>query len=307
MLFTFRALVGFVLVVWTAACVDARQWTDVTGKYSIEADLIAFNEDSVIIQRADKELGTVAIDQLSEADREYLQSKEAMQAHTDHVGKTQTWTTKGGLNVVGRIVDYTRPEVTLQRRRGKTYVNNTVFKNLPEVYQRMLPKIVEHLESVDIPDGAALEKWVKSLRGQPRVYNLVGVILELENGDEYSVPFFLLSEKDQQILKPGWESWLNDHDDYEKREDHAFQLQSIASAYQQDQQINRRIAIMNLQTQAIRAGLTSAWEVTLYPVRGNNSPPRWVVMMGRSSLDATNAALQQYPGYVSGPVRKISP
>ena len=284
----------------------ARQWTDVTGQYTIEADLIAFSDDAVIIQRADKELGTLPIDKLSEADREYLKSKGAAEAHSDRIDKMQTWTSRSGLKFSGRIVDYARRQVTLQRRRGKTYVNNVVFENLPKIYQEMLPKIVSFFETTEVSDKASLEQWVRNLRGQPRTYDLEGVILEIENGDEYGVPFFLFSMKDQEILKPGWETWLKDHDDYEKREDRAFELQALSSAYHQDKQIDRQIAIMNLQTQAIQAGLTSAWEVTLYPRPGNPYPPRWVVTTGRNSLEATNAALQQYPGYVSGPVRKVS-
>jgi hypothetical protein len=46
--------------------------------------------------------------------------------------------------------------------------------------------------------------------------------------------------------------------------------------------------------------------VTLYPVAGNPSPPRWVVMLGRNSEIATQLALQQNPGFFSGPVRKVS-
>ena len=289
-----------------ATSLQARQWTDVTGKYTVEADLIAFNEDMVIFQRADSELGSVPIDQLSAADQEYLKSKEAIQAHTDRIDQLQTWTTRSGLAVLGRIVDYTRQDVAVQRRRGKIYVNNIVYKNLPEIYQTMLLRIVTYLEGVDVPDVKALEKWVRTLRGQPRIYTLDGVTMELQNGDEYSVPFFLLSDQDQKILKPGWDAWLQDLEDYEKREDHAFQLQAMSSAYQRDQEVNRRVAELSLNMQAIRAGLTSAWEVTLYPKAGNPNPPRWVVTMGRDSRQATIAALEQNPGYVDGPVRKIS-
>lgn len=173
----------------------------------------------------------------------------------------------------------------------------------------MLPKIVAHLESINLPDKDALEKWIKTLRGQPRSYTLEGVILELENGNEYGVPFFLFSEDEQQILKGGWNAWLRDKEDKEdsdKVDDHAFMLQSMAAAYRQDQQMDRQIAVMNLNLQAIQAGLTSAWEVTLYPAQGNFNPPRWVVTLGRNSLEATDAALRQNPGFVSGPVRRVS-
>ena len=299
-------VVGLLAFVCNAAVVHARQWQDVTGKYKIEADLIAFDDDSVIIQRADKQLGTVAIDKLSSADREYLKSKEAIETQASQIGELQTWTTRSGLSVVGRIVDYVQRDVTVQRRRGKIYVNSSVYKNLPKVYQAMLLRIVSAIEGIDIPDAQALDKWVRTLRGQPRTYNLEGVTIELENGDEYSVPFFLLSEQDQQILKPGWEAWLADRENYEERQEHAFQLQAMSSAYRRNQEVDRRVAELKINMQAIQSGLTSAWEVTLYPKPGNPNPPQWVVTTGRDSRAATAAALQQYPGYTNGPVRKLS-
>ncbi|MCG8652788.1 MAG: hypothetical protein MI861_23310 [Pirellulales bacterium] len=286
---------------------QARKWTDITGQYSIEADLIGFNDQQVIIQRKDKELGAVPIEKLSKADRDFLKSKEAAEIHGQNVDQMQTWTMAKDLKVVGKVVAYTRRDVTLQRRRGKTYVNNLVFKNLPQVYQAMLPRIVSYMESTTIEDGNALEAWVKTLRGQPRTYRLEGVILELENGDEYGVPFFLFSKQDQEVLKPGWEAWQKEHEDAAAQENHSLMLQSLASSYHRDRQVKRQIATMHLNLQAIQAGLTSAWEVTLYPVRGNPNPPRWVVMLGRNSQQATEAALRQNPGFVSGPVRKVSP
>ena len=301
-----RVLFVVLTLINTTIVAQARQWSDSSGNYSIEADLVAFNQDSVIIQRADKELASIPIADLSDADRQYLKSKEAIQTNSKRLDTLQTWTTKSGLKVLGKIVDYARGEVIIQRRRGKIYVNDTAYKNLPGVYQTMVMRVVAYLESMEIPDVKALEKWVRSLGGQPRSYILEGVTIELENGDEYSVPFFLLADKDQQVLKPGWDAWMNDREDYQKRQEHAFELQALSSAYHQNQAVDQRIAELNLNMQAIQAGLTSAWEVTLYPVEGNPNPPRWVITLGRNSRDATIAALRENPGYVEGPVRKVS-
>ena len=46
---------------------------------------------------------------------------------------------------------------------------------------------------------------MKKLRGEPRTYTCEGVVLELENGDEYGVPFFFFSEDDLKTLSPGWQ------------------------------------------------------------------------------------------------------
>jgi hypothetical protein len=210
------------------------------------------------------------------------------------------------MNVIGRVVDYTRRSMTIQRRRGTVYVNDTAWENVPQFYRAMMPKVVGHLEKQDLPDEEAFMKWIDSLDGAPKTYDLEGVVFELENGNEYGIPFFMFSEEDQKVLKPGWEAWLKDHHDYQKTDDHAFRLESLAATYQQNENIKQQIAIMNLNMQAIQAGITSAWEVTLYPGPGNPYPPRWVVALGRNSLEATQNALMQNPGFVDGPVRRIS-
>ncbi len=221
-----RAVLFLTLVGCAIAPAHARKWTDITGKYTLEADLIGFDDESVILQRENKELGSIAIEQLSLPDQTFLQSQEAQAIHDQNLGQLQTWTMRSGLKVLGRIVDFAKRDVTLQSRRGKTYVNDKTYDNLPEIYQKMLLKIVAQLEGVDMPDARALQSWVRGLRGLPKTLNLEGVIIELENGDEYGVPFFLLSDKDQQILKPGWQQWLAVQGDYDKQDDHAFRLQA---------------------------------------------------------------------------------
>ena len=206
-----RVLFGLLVSASFVSPAAAREWKDITGLYKLEADLIGFDNGMVILQRANKELGSCPIDKLSEEDREYLQSKEAKEIHSNNLETTQTWTMKSGLKVFGRIVDYDRRDVTVQRRRGKIYVNDKLYDNLPEVYQTMLQRIVAHLESIQVPNEAALDLWVRGLRGQPKTYTLEGVILELENGDEYGVPFFLFSEEDQKLLQTGWQAWQGDH------------------------------------------------------------------------------------------------
>jgi hypothetical protein len=137
---------------------------------------------------------------------------------------------------------------------------------------------------------------------------LDGIVLETENGDEFGVPFVLFSDDDLKFLKPGWQKWLAAHggNDTRELEDHAFLLQALMAARNNDQQVQHQIAMMQLKLQAVQAGLTSLWEVTLYPSAGGAGRPLWVVVPGRNSRDATEAALHSNPGYVAGPVRRVS-
>jgi hypothetical protein len=122
------------------------------------------------------------------------------------------------------------------------------------------------------------------------------------------VPFFLLSAQDQDVLGAGFDEWLaaQRSDDYDKQQDHAFLLQSLAAARHRDQMVQREIALMNLKLQAVTAGLTSLWEVTLYPGAGHGGPPIWAVVPGRNSDQAKVAALQQWPGFFVGPIRRLT-
>ena len=81
------------LALIVVAPVQARVWTDVTGNYTIEADLVGFDEKQVIVKREDKQLGSLPIEKLSKEDREFLKSKAAVKASQDNLNKLQTWTT----------------------------------------------------------------------------------------------------------------------------------------------------------------------------------------------------------------------
>src|SRR6476659_8833115 len=188
-----RLLLAVAVVCWIPCVASARVWTDSTGKYSIEASLIAFNDSTVILQRADHQLGQVPIDKLSQADRDYLKGNEAGDAAKKVSGATQTWTLRTGEKLVGRVVGFAQKQMTVQRRRGNIYVNDRLLDNLPKIYQAMIPKIVAHDAKLVRDDRQALEDWLISQKGLPQTFNVEGPVFELEGGDEYVIPFFFLS------------------------------------------------------------------------------------------------------------------
>jgi len=50
----------------------AREWTDALGTHKFEGDLFAATDDTVVLRRKKGELEAYQTDQLSEADREFL-------------------------------------------------------------------------------------------------------------------------------------------------------------------------------------------------------------------------------------------
>jgi hypothetical protein len=284
----------------------ARMWTDATGHYTVNAELIGFDSDSVVLQREDHHLVQIEIAKLSAADQEYIKSKEAKAGMEKMVDAMQTWTTISGLKVEGRVVDYVQKEVTIQRRRGRLKVNDRVFDNLPPVYQTIVMRVVEHFEKTPIKDREALDAWSRTLRARPRTFSCEGVLFELANGDEYAIPFFLFADDDRAVLEASFADWKQAQADEAERAEASFRLQALAAARQHDREVTRQIAQMQLGLTAVVAGVTSLWEVTLYPGNGMNAPPLFVMAEGRDSRTATLNALANNPGYVAGPVRRLN-
>jgi hypothetical protein len=282
---------------------QAREWKDATGRYSVEADLLAYTDALVVLKRQDGKLAEIEIAKLSDADRQFLNSKEVSQQSS---GGLQTWTLKNGMKFAGRIVGFGRKDVVIQRKRGKIYVNDRMFTNLPEVYQRMIPRIVSHFENTEINDLEGLTQWALKLKGQTQQYKVDGVLMELENGDEYGVPFFFFVDQDLNVLKPGWDRWLASYEDTARREQEDFRVRAQAEAYQRDRQMNQQIARMQLLLTAVDAGVTDIWEVFLQPGPGVMAPPQIVVVPGRSSDEAAAAALSQNPNFIVGGAVRVN-
>jgi hypothetical protein len=53
----------------------ARKWTDSTGKYSVEADFVDFNDGKVTLKKENGGTLSISIDKLSQADQEYVKSQ----------------------------------------------------------------------------------------------------------------------------------------------------------------------------------------------------------------------------------------
>jgi len=72
-----RGLLVVLTLVLASTEIEARQWKDVSGSFSVEAELVQVSGDHVQLRRPDGRLLTVPIDRLSEDDRRYLTSLHA--------------------------------------------------------------------------------------------------------------------------------------------------------------------------------------------------------------------------------------
>jgi hypothetical protein len=70
-------VVGFAFLLASASVCDAqaRKWTDVTGKYSVEAELVEFKDGQVRLRKPDGQEITVPLGKLSAADQQHVRQQ----------------------------------------------------------------------------------------------------------------------------------------------------------------------------------------------------------------------------------------
>ena len=63
-----------VLLLVVASPVLARKWTDISGEFSVEAELVEAKDGNVQLKRSDGKIISVPVSKLSKADLDYLAS-----------------------------------------------------------------------------------------------------------------------------------------------------------------------------------------------------------------------------------------
>ena len=142
-------LLSFALFV--PSLVDAREWTDKTGRFSVEAELVEVKDGMAVLKKADGTVISVAVEKLSDSDRTYLKGvaakaeREAREKRGVTVGKPSKIaeriepnselgrfnTFKSGIFVVVRCTVTTgKSGLTIGSRKGKQATSDIVeFKD----------------------------------------------------------------------------------------------------------------------------------------------------------------------------------
>jgi hypothetical protein len=82
-----RAFVLTLLSIFVpATSLVAREWTDATGKFRVEAELVVVKNGKVYLEKADGTAVSVPVDRLSDADRKYLSSISEKQGTAEKQG-----------------------------------------------------------------------------------------------------------------------------------------------------------------------------------------------------------------------------
>ncbi len=295
---------------------EQREWTDASGHYKFDAELVAWSDDKAVFQKENDDLISMAIRDLSEADQAFVAARKADELSGGQADELQTWVMQDGFRINGRVVDFAKREVAIRRHLGNIFVNDRQFDNLPPIYRELIPRLVAHFEKTEVDGQDGLDRFLKQHPLRTKTYQAEGVLLELENGDRYVVPFFMFSDRDASFLRTGWQRWQEAHEaeQVEQREEESFYLRAQAESWQPDPSLDeaklaemqrmRQVSEVSLQLQAYDAGLFDLWEVQLRPA---NNWGRWqsVVVPGRNSDQAAQAALQKFPGSRVGSIAKV--
>jgi hypothetical protein len=288
-------VVGLLVANSVANSAHAREWTDSTGKYKQQADLVAFDDQTVVLKKADGRLVAVPLDKLSKADRDYLKSDSAKKAVEKEVSDDRTWTLADGTKIAGEVINYIRSEITIESVDGTLVVDGKTFRELTKFQQYLVPKIVDHNQTQRIKDVKDVQQLIAAQGGTPLKYPCEGVLLEMENGNKVAVPFFLFTSNDQKMLKPGWKDWLAAENSKQQQQT-SFLLRTLANDYQRNSEQSRQIQMMQLLSDWF-----DLWEVGLN-VDGQQTS---VTVPARNSEQAAEVALSRYPGAAIQYIRVI--
>ncbi len=291
----------------------ARNWSDSTGKFKVEADLIAHSKEHVVLKTKKGRLISLDVQQLSEEDRKFLASSEAAVGSLGDKDKDHVWALNiKDMKLVGALKGYYAEDYLVQTNGTAIVVNGKKERELTELFLRILPAIVNNFEGTDLADTKALNHWLKENRKSEHKYHVEGVYLKLASGVTVAVPTFLFGTAEQEFLNPGLERWraiqtekLESQHKAELERKEAMMMEASARAYQANQAIQTRAQILQLEMLAVSAGVTELWEVALIP----NVPyghPFSVIVPARDSGTAEQLAIQRYPAARIAAIRKFA-
>jgi hypothetical protein len=333
----------------TQSKIELRTWQHPSGLYQIEGSLVTSDDTLVILQQTSGELVVLRREQLSPADREYLQlvsrsaglagstgvdsgdvdsdgaNAPSNELEANHADPLQTpvrqqvlptelsaWPLQNGKILRGELVGFGKQALIVVRRRGELSVNGVSLSDLPEAYRWIVPTVVSKVDGRPLATVEELEEHIAEGGGGPFEYLVEGIQLDLDAGGAITIPLPLLDPAFAAVVEPGFVRWqaaqlesVSEEDRYAANTRERLILDSYERLRRNDAVRARDLKLLELDLLSVNAGITDIWEVTLLPVHPYGFP-RSVLVPGRTSLAAQQIALQAFPGWQLGPVRKIS-
>ena len=296
------------LCVMISPILKARDWTDSTGKFTQEAALVDYDDETAILKKPDGKLVSIPIDYLSKEDQKYLETEEAKKVHEDYPTPYREWRLRDGREFEGEVIDYARSNVEFERKFGKVFINDKEFDKMNVPQQFIILQSVSQEAQKSIENAYALSEWLAAKGGKTSFF-VEGVVMELQNGEQFSVPFFMFSSADQNVLRPGWKDWVATADKKEESVQDSMSRSQASLYLRARTRLDDEERKLNMMANTIRIqdgfGIRR-WRVNMMPKPGANVPIIQIVAPGQNSYDAMAWAAQHYPMYTPGGVSRIN-
>ncbi len=311
------AFLASIAIVPAFAMAEMRKWQDVSGVYSVTAELVTSDDSLVVLEKQNGELEILLIEQLSPADREYVKEHLASEATgADGVEKPlkalSRWHLQDGSVIEGELTGFGSQQMIVRRERGELWVNEYKLNALPTAYAKVIPSVVSAVDGKPIEDLEKLERHLADGGGGPFEYVVEGIQLQLDEGGAITIPLALLTSSDAREIAPNFARWkaaqaedISEEDRYATQSRERLVLDSYQRLRVQEAVRQRELKVLELGLLQVATGITDVWEVTLLPNTAYGYP-RAVVVSARDSLEAEFRVQQMYPGWRLGPVRKLS-
>ncbi len=316
--FTFILVAASACWSCSADAAESRHWMDASGKFKVEAQLLTADKELVVLEQDDGELIAVKRDQLSKADREYVQQNYSSEETPSKLNVDSKWKLSDGEVVAGRLLGFGRQELNVKRERGDLWVNDRRLSKLPSAYQKVLPNIVSAIDKTRVKSLADLEKHLADIGGGPYKYTVSGVQLDLTDWGVITIPLTLLATEEAKEVAAGFERWQASQEDTVSKEDRYEterheRLALNSRNYQRrryqasgDSSVShRQMQRMELSLLAADAGVTDIWSVQLRP-RNSYGYGRTVIVSAQNSLLARQKVVQKFRGWTIGAIAKRS-
>lgn len=107
-----------------------------------------------------------------------------------------------------RILGFERQQFTVQRVRGKVFIDSV--ESADDIVERETQEVrlVEAFDELDFADTREFRAWAKTLRGA-RTYTYDNVFLEQPDGSVVTIPLVLLPPGQRAIADVQWRVWLD--------------------------------------------------------------------------------------------------
>ena len=150
---TWVLLVGLLLT--AAAPVSARKWTESTGKFSVEAELVEVKDGNVRLKRQDDKVITVPLTKLSKADRDFLASIDKAKKKNDATKATPEEVI-AAIKKLGGQVKVDNNKAVVEVRLGGRQVTDAGLEHL---------KGLTHLKILYLADTQVTDAGLEHLKG----------------------------------------------------------------------------------------------------------------------------------------------